>query len=218
MSGTRQKKPSGSEATRQRLLASAEELFAERGFDNVSLRVITDRADVNVAAVNYHFGNKQGLIEEVIHTHLEPVNERRMENLQKLEGGDATSRQIVDAFFRPFVEHVSESRQRARLLLQFLARASDAGEDVLPGKLQTDLQHVVGAFASALSRAVPHLSEKQAFWRLHFCFGSFVNTILHNDMLEQIVGESGGVPEMKELLAELLDFCAAGMEMKREAL
>ena len=48
--------------TKERLIIVAGELFAERGFDAVSLRTITDKANANLAAVNYHFGSKQDLI------------------------------------------------------------------------------------------------------------------------------------------------------------
>jgi TetR/AcrR family transcriptional regulator, regulator of cefoperazone and chloramphenicol sensitivity len=52
--------------TRSRLLKSAERLFADRGFRDVTVREICRAADANVAAVNYHFGDKLGLYREVL--------------------------------------------------------------------------------------------------------------------------------------------------------
>src|SRR4051794_6651455 len=52
--------------TRQRLLEVAGEVFAEQGFKNATVREICKRADANVAAINYHFGDKEGLYNETL--------------------------------------------------------------------------------------------------------------------------------------------------------
>ena len=52
--------------TRERLLSTAERLFAERGFSKVTIREICKSARANVAAVNYHFNGKKGLYDEVV--------------------------------------------------------------------------------------------------------------------------------------------------------
>ena len=55
---------------RQRLLASAEDIFAEKGFDAASIREISTAAGVNLASIKYYFGDKEGLyIEAVKHAH-----------------------------------------------------------------------------------------------------------------------------------------------------
>ncbi|MCA3844458.1 MAG: helix-turn-helix transcriptional regulator, partial [Burkholderia sp.] len=55
-SGTRQ-----TGGTKARILDAAEDLFIEHGFEAMSMRQITSRAAVNLAAVNYHFGSKEAL-------------------------------------------------------------------------------------------------------------------------------------------------------------
>ena len=52
--------------TRERLVEDAARLFAERGFSRVTVREICKSAHANVAAVNYHFGGKNGLYDEVV--------------------------------------------------------------------------------------------------------------------------------------------------------
>src|SRR5512139_2982341 len=71
--------------TRARILRAAEALFVEQGFADTSLRMITARAEVNLAAVNYHFGSKEELIREVFQRHLEPLNAARIAYLDRLE-------------------------------------------------------------------------------------------------------------------------------------
>jgi AcrR family transcriptional regulator len=71
--------------TRERILRAAEELFMDRGFASTSLRMITARAKVNLAAVNYHFGSKEALIREVFERQLAPLNRARIVYLDQLE-------------------------------------------------------------------------------------------------------------------------------------
>src|ERR1700742_1796975 len=70
------------EATRDRLLDAAERLFAEHGYQATTMRGLTAEAEANIAAVNYHFGCKQSLLEAVVHRALAPVvAERRRRSL-----------------------------------------------------------------------------------------------------------------------------------------
>lgn len=59
--------------TRERLLTAAERLFAQRGFKDVTVREICHEAHANVAAVNYHFGDKMGLYREVLHVAIDAI-------------------------------------------------------------------------------------------------------------------------------------------------
>ncbi len=56
-----------SEQTRARLLEAAREVFSEQGFQGATVREICRRAEANVAAVNYHFGSKDGLLAQALH-------------------------------------------------------------------------------------------------------------------------------------------------------
>jgi len=60
-------------STKDRILGAAEELFAQHGFAGTSLRQVTTRADVNIAAVNYHFGSKENLVNEVFRRRIDGV-------------------------------------------------------------------------------------------------------------------------------------------------
>ncbi|MDB6077298.1 MAG: transcriptional regulator, TetR family, partial [Akkermansiaceae bacterium] len=72
-------------ATKQRLIEAAEHLFADDGFEKVSVRDITNRAGANVAAVNYHFGSREGLVEIVMARYINPISEERIARLEGLE-------------------------------------------------------------------------------------------------------------------------------------
>ena len=64
--------------TQVRILDAAEELFMQHGFEGASMRMLTARAGVNLAAINYHFGSKDALIEAVFRRRLDPMNVERI--------------------------------------------------------------------------------------------------------------------------------------------
>ena len=80
----REKTVGRQKTTKERILDSAEHLFARNGFRGTSLRAITGTAGVNLAAVNYHFGTKEALLEAVLERRLIPLNQMRRENLERV--------------------------------------------------------------------------------------------------------------------------------------
>src|SRR5512138_2219156 len=70
-------------STKDRILGAAEELFALHGFAGTSLRQVTSRADVNIAAVNYHFGSKENLVNEVFRRRMDDMSAQRQDMLRK---------------------------------------------------------------------------------------------------------------------------------------
>src|SRR3954469_883038 len=93
--------------TRTRILDVAEELFSEQGFDRVSIRDITRKARVNLAAINYHFGSKEELIAAIFEREVVPVNEARLAALDAVERSAKKSpklEEILEAFIRPTIE------------------------------------------------------------------------------------------------------------------
>src|ERR1700679_3759938 len=99
--------------TRQKLLDTAERMFAEQGYGAVSLRQIIADAEVNLAAIHYHFGSKQELLDEVIMRRAGPVNRERLARLERLEAKPAARavEQVLEAFLMPMAE-VAEKHPR----------------------------------------------------------------------------------------------------------
>ncbi len=91
--------------TRERLLDAAERLLAEHGLAETSVRMITEKADANVAAVNYHFGSKDDLIGAVFMRRLREIDDMRMQRLDALEvgGREPDLEEITRAFMEPLI-------------------------------------------------------------------------------------------------------------------
>src|SRR4051812_25736558 len=103
------------DTTRERLLDTAERLFAEYGYQATTMRTVTTEAAANIAAVNYHFGSKQALLEAVVHRALGPVVEERRRRLDAL-GEDPGVEAIVDAIISPMIERVGAEPEPSRVI------------------------------------------------------------------------------------------------------
>lgn len=106
---------SASEKTRERLVEAAREVFAEHGFQGATVREICRRADANVAAVNYHFGSKHGLLSEAL-------NFNRLKALQSAtEASDASPDERLRMFIRDFMLMLLDENNASRQC-QMMAR------------------------------------------------------------------------------------------------
>ncbi len=190
--------------TTEKILDAAEELFATRGFLTTSLRAITTRAGVNLAAVNYHFGGKDALIRAVFQRYITPLNQKRLDALEEAErsagAGGVSLQAVCEAFLLP-VRDALEDRRRRPGRARLLARAMvELGEDFI------DLKHhlfseVYTRFFPSLRRAAPHLSDEEIYWRLHFAMGSFIIALHldeHAPAFEFPPGSAGAVPPMDD--------------------
>src|SRR5574340_767840 len=102
-----------SAGTKDRILDAAERLFAEHGFNGTSLRMITAAADVNLAAVNYHFRSKETLIEAVYKRRIGPANEKRLRMLDEYEAAAGDGAVPVENILRALVAPMLELRADA---------------------------------------------------------------------------------------------------------
>jgi AcrR family transcriptional regulator len=157
-------------STKEKILDTAERLFSEWGYDAVSLRHIIGEAGVNLAAVHYHFGSKQELLDAIVHRKVDPVNRDRLTLLDRCENeaspaGPSLER-ILDAFLRPVAEKADQYPQFVRLMGRIHA------EGLLPDILHRHFATVIARFTAALRRTLPDLSEREFGWRIHFLIAS----------------------------------------------
>ncbi|BDS05623.1 TetR family transcriptional regulator [Oceaniferula spumae] len=199
-------------STKEKILTATEHLLAEHGFDAVSLRDITTSADVNVAAVNYHFGSKDKLFEAVQCRHINPVNEERLRLLEKVtkNGRVAEVREILDAFMRPFITMVKRSEMNERMFLKLMGRCMSDQQGDLPEAAIPLIQEMMEAYTSAMTAALPDMPMDQLLWRLHYSFGVMAQTLIHADTVRQLTNGACGDPDMETQLAWMIDFCYAG--------
>lgn len=188
-------------ATKTRILNAAEKLFGEKGFDGTSLRDITAEAQVNLAAVNYHFQSKESLMDAVIERRFAPVNRRRMEMLDAA-GPTPTVEQVVEAFVSPLF--VMDVLPAVPLLGRVLSNPSQFFERVY----KKHLVQVVQRFSAAMGAALPELPPRERFWKLQFMAGSMTHVLALSSVLPLM---SGQPVDRGALQRRLVAFLSAGL-------
>lgn len=196
-------------STKERILAAAEALFAQRGFDGASLRQLTSSAGVNLAAVNYHFGSKEKLVEQVFRRRLDALNARRLAALAKVAGQPETRLEdVLDAFIRPALELSHDDG--GSLFMRVLARAFAEHDDTLRKFLSENYGHVMRQFTAEFARLLPRLSKEELYWRIDLVTGALTHAMSGFGMIQrkQDVSESA---HREQTVAHLVRFAAAGL-------
>jgi AcrR family transcriptional regulator len=197
--------------TRERILDAAEALFTELGFAATSLRAIASAADVNLAATNYHFGSKMGLLQAVVHRRVQPINEMRLQRLGQLQesGRTPTTRSILEAFVMPLVDGIEDQAIPA-----LVGRVLSEPDAITRPIMEQAFLEVLRAFREALADVLPDLAPEELAWRFHFVIGSMIH-LLHFDAP---IGEASSNNNLTESVIRLIDFSTAGLEQHRGAI
>ena len=197
-------------STKERILGAAEQLFARHGFAGASLRQVTAAANVNLAAVNYHFGSKENLINEVFRRRLDDLNAQRLAALDAaLERPGASLESLLDAFIRPALE-LSLDRSGGGAFVRVLARAYAEHNDALRKFLSDNYGHVLKRFHAAFAQLLPDLDKEELYWRLDIVAGALTYAMADFGVIKR----KSGVNEQthRERYAEhLVRFAAAGL-------
>jgi AcrR family transcriptional regulator len=203
--------------TKERILSASKELFASDGFEKVSLRAITQAAEVNLASVNYHFGSKDALIDAVIEDVITPVNRERLKRLDTIEAACPENqapllREILHAFLVPLASVMRESELSEQLFAKLMGRCMSEPSYRLPESIVPMFQETLSRYDAAIARSRPQLSSELIVWRLYFTAGTLVQSLLHLDALSRFTEGRTGSLGTTELLNRILDFCIAGFD------
>ena len=200
--------------TATRILEVSELLFVEHGFEATSLRMITQQAGVNLAAVNYHFGSKDALFESVFMRRFTPLIAACLSELEAVEGrgeGDKIEA-VVMTFIRPCLALSRDPSGGGALFVRLLSRALVENHRLLREALSREYSQFVERYTRAFSRALPELPEQELSWRMHFAFSLMFNAFAGNDVLK-IFRKSPVVTarDPEAIVRHLLPFVVAGL-------
>src|ERR1700694_5304589 len=192
-----------SDHTRGAILAAAERLYADRGFGDVTLRDIVAAADVNLAAVNYHFGSKDELIAELFVTRSIATNRERLNELKAAEeagGGRADIASILRALVGPPLRGCLGPERERSTAARFMIRASIESVPPIRRIQNREIDHL-RKFVAAMRRALPERSEVELNWALHFALAMAHQTIRDSERLTKLsegscdLNDVGGIIE-----------------------
>jgi len=172
-----------------RILDAAEELFMLHGFEGTSMRQLTARAGVNLAAVNYHFGSKHALIEAVFRRRLDPMNAERVAELERLEAnGSLSPESIIRAFVRPGLRMIEDAKGGGRNFIRLLGRTFSEPAKSVRALIGQMYGPAMQRYKGALERALPQMPRDELVWRMHFMFGTLAYTLAATDTVQLIAG------------------------------
>ncbi len=187
--------------TREKILDTAERLFSEKGFDATSLRHIIAEAGVNLAAIHYHFGSKQELLDELILRKARPVNDERLAMLDRIEAeagdGRPSLESVLNAFLMPVARVADQHRSFTRLMGRIYA------EGLLLPVIERNFGPVISRFVPAMHRALPGLSDDEFSWRMHFMIGAMAHTLCGSPAISH-ANDNGCFPQRIEHLIRFL--------------
>src|SRR3982074_306354 len=177
-----------SDHTRTAILSAAERLYADRGFGDVTLRDIVAAADVNLAAVNYHFGSKDELIAELFVTRSLATNRERLNELKAAEeagGGRADINAILRALGGPTLRGRLRPDRERSTAARFMIRASIESVPPIRHIKNREIDHL-RKFAAAIRRSLPGRDEVELYWGLHFALAMAHQTIRDSERLTKL--------------------------------
>jgi AcrR family transcriptional regulator len=204
--------------TRQRILDAAEELFMQHGFEGTSMRLVTGAAEVNLAAVNYHFGSKEELMQAVLRRRLEVINRERMRLLDEAEakaaGEPLKPSVIIDCFFGTLLRVAADQQAGGGTFLRLLGRTVTEPSHFIRTFMSTEYADVLERYKQAMFRSLPHVPKAEIVWRFHFMLGATSYAIAGTDTLHLVTDwqlEEGAVEQDKYLLPRLMSFMLGGL-------
>lgn len=197
-------------STKDRILGAAEELFAQNGFGGTSLRQVTSRADVNIAAVNYHFGSKENLVTEVFRRRMDDMSRQRLERLARAQAElPGQLEPILAAFVEPALA-LAQDRHGGGAFIRVIARAYAEKNEGLRTFLSEQYGHVLREFGRAIAICVPHLSKEQLYWRLDYLAGALTYAMADFGLIKRPAGVSEAAHRARAA-EELILFATAGL-------
>ncbi|VVE62211.1 TetR family transcriptional regulator [Pandoraea pnomenusa] len=184
--------------TKLRILDAAEDLFIEYGYEAMSLRQITSRAEVNLAAVNYHFGSKETLLQAMLARRLDRLNDERLALLTRAEAewpdGQLTCEHVLGAMFIPALAISHHREIGGPAFLRLLGRVYADPSPFIREYLQQHYAPVFERFFEAFARALPELPRQELGWRLHFALQALSGVLASSDTSRLIDTFAQGQP------------------------
>ena len=201
-------------ATVDRILDAAEKLFAEHGFAETSLRSITSKAGVNLAAVNYHFGSKKSLIQAVFSRFLDPFVGNLSTALVSYQNANAAIdlEEVLHLLVDQVMAVKARSPEDLSVCMRLIGLAYTQGQGHLKKYLREVYGEVFQAYLQLLVRACPDLPIGDLFWRVYFILGSAVFTLSGANALRAIAESDYGMnDDLEEIMRKMVPFMAAGL-------
>ncbi|MBP2296177.1 TetR/AcrR family transcriptional regulator [Azospirillum rugosum] len=204
-------RPEGTSHVRDAILDAAEVEFAALGYAGTSLRNVAERANVTQALINYYFGSKNGLFEEVFLRRGRQIADDRLQRLDALRrsGKPLSVPDIVHAFLRPALS--MRETDGGRTFMRLHARLHTEPPEISYKLRNQAYDESTRAYADALREALPHLSERDVYWRITLMIGAYLYAFSDTHRLEEMARGVCNPDDPEEIMTAISSFVTAGM-------
>ncbi|MEL6501296.1 MAG: TetR family transcriptional regulator [Cyanobacteria bacterium J06623_1] len=197
--------------TKEQILNVAERLFAENGFAGTSLRSVIREANVNLSAVNYHFGSKEGLFRAVIARTAQPIVKAELAKLKQYQkkSPHLSVEEILEALLTPALEVVLNSQERSIDCARFMGRCRtepDAVRDIADQEFLESQE----AFLDALGRSLPDLSRTELIWKLDLVIAVLQRVLTEAKKPGSLI-QDNDPQSIRKTVSKLVDFLAPAL-------
>ena len=200
-------------STKERLLRTAERLFALRGIDAVSMRRICAEADQrNNTALQYHFGDKQNLIEAILAERMGANDERRQAMLERIrrDACEDDLHRLVEALVAPFTHQLFDD-DGGRYYVRFSAQLFSRGDAIELLAEQRPWAEAFHAIVDLIRTRLSHVPEAVIAGRLNL----LANQLVHATAAKEYeLVESGAklrAKSVERFTADLVDYMVGGL-------
>ena len=201
--------------TVERILDAAEQLFAEKGFAETSLRLITSKAGVNLAAVNYHFGSKKSLIQAVFTRFLNPFVvslEQELDRNEQAGNPDQSLEELLEMLVRLVLAVKPRSGNDLSTFMRLLGLSFSQSQGHLRRYLDDMYGKVFRRYMLRVHEAAPTIPPIELFWRVHFMLGAAAFSMSGIKALRAIAeNDFGARTSIEQVMRMMVPFLAAGM-------
>ncbi len=203
--------------TATRILDAAEGLFAELGMEATSLRLITQQAKVNLAAVNYHFRSKEALFEAVFIRRMQPWAMDCLRRLDALEARAAAGKErltpeaVVMTYVGPALSLSKDASRGGAMFVRLFSRVLVEDHRQLRETVARQYGDLVARYTQAFARAAPGLSSEESEWRMHLGFSVMFHAFAGNDILKAFGRSVVSARDPDLIVRHIVPFIVAGL-------
>lgn len=199
--------------TKTAILDAAERMMATHGINGVSLRAILVEAGANSAALHYHFGSREGLIEAILARRGVENDLRRREILERLSGqaGPVSVDQIVDTIVDPLLELLIQEGESGRNFIRFLARLQTDRTGIHHEKEELYFPDVREQIQKMLAAACPDLSPMVLRWRITMVLDTMLQSLASAEFMSEDWTDGSPSDTVAEFGETLKEFLSAGL-------
>jgi AcrR family transcriptional regulator len=203
----------GGEVLRDRLLDCAEELFAEHGFDGVTVRQVTAKAKVDVALAHYYFGTKRGLFDTVFLRRAAILNELRIKSIDDYQiasgPGGATVEGCLRAFLDPVLERWAHGGKGWKNYLAIVAQVNNThkwGGEIMARYFDPVIHRLI----DALRGIMPGARDEDLYWSYHFLSGALTLTLAETGRIDRLSSGTCHSSDYDAVRSRMPGFFASG--------